>query len=76
MANRSTIFILRLVGIRSFQTALAGSTRMNISESMLNKQANRRSISLLILQLKVVISGFQAASRGEQRKIVRKGVIV
>lgn len=74
MANRSTILILCPVGIRNFQTALAGSIRMTISEIMLNTQIERMSISLSI-QPKLVISGFQIASRGEQLKMVMKAVI-
>ncbi len=74
MANRSTTLILCLVGIRNFQTALAGSIRMKISESILNKQIIRMSISLSI-QSEPVTRAFQIASCGEQAKMVIKAVI-
>ena len=74
MANRHTILILFLVGMRNFQTALAGSTRMMMSETILNKQVTRM-IVLLSRHRASVMSGFQKASRGEQAQIVREVLI-
>ena len=71
MANRHTILILFMVGMRNFQTALAGSTRMMMSETMLNKQV-MRTIASLSRHRALVMSGFQKASRGEQDQMVRK----
>ena len=75
IANRHTILILFLVGIRRFQTALAGSTRMTMSETMLNKQVTRTFV-LLSRHFGSSISGFQIASRGEQAKMVKKVLIM
>ncbi len=75
MAKRSKIFSLLLVGIRNFQTALAGSIRIVMSDIMLNKQTIRTSI-LLLRQRASMISGFQFASSGEQANIVIKPLIV
>lgn len=71
MAKRSTIPTFFLVEIRNFQTALAGSVRMIMSEMMLNKQVTRTSV-LLLRHRGLGMSGFQIASRGEQVKMVRK----
>ncbi len=70
MANRSTIFNLFRVGIRSFQTALAGRIRMTMSETMLYIQV-MRTLVLLSRHRPLVMSGFQYAARGEQAKMVR-----
>ena len=75
MAKRSTILNLFLLGIRNFQTALAGSIRMMISEIMLNKQVIRTTV-LLSRHRALVISGFQIASLGEQAKMVREVLIM
>ena len=48
IANRSTILIFCPVEIRNLQMALAGSIRMTVSESILNKQIVKTSIPLSI----------------------------
>ena len=60
--------------IRNLQTAFAGSVKMMISDTMLNKQVIRTSIGFST-HLESVMSGFQNASRGEQAKIVIKALI-
>lgn len=75
MAKRSRILNLFLVGIRNFQTALAGSKRMMISEIMLKRQVMRTTV-LLSRHRALVMSGFQIASLGEQAKAVRKVLIM
>ena len=75
MANRSRILSLFPVGIRNFQTALAGSNRIRISEMMLKRQVIRMLV-LLSRHRALMISGFQRASLGEQAKMVRKVLII
>ena len=75
MEKRSTIPTFFLVGICSFQTTLAGSTRMVISETILNIQVIKMPNSLLRHRASVM-SGSQIASRGEQRKMEMKVLIV
>ena len=73
-ANRRTILTFFLRGIRNFQTAFAGSIKMMMSDTMLNKQVIRISVALST-HLESVTSSFQIASRGEQAKIVIKALI-
>ena len=75
MANRSTIPTFLLVGIRNFQTALVGNSRINISDTILNKQVKRIDV-LLSRHRASVMSGFQIASRGEQANVVMKVLIM
>ena len=74
MANRRTILTFFLMGILNFQTAFAGSIKMMMSDTILNKQVMRIS-AILSTHLKSVISVFQNASRGVQAKIVIKPLI-
>ena len=74
MANRRMILTFFLMGIRNFQTAFTGSIKIMISDTMLNKQVIRISVTLST-HLQSVISVFQIASRGEQAKIVIKALI-
>ena len=71
MANKSRILNLFLVGIRNFQTALAGRSKMMISEIILKRQVTRTTV-LLSRHRALVMSGFQIASLGEQAKVVRE----
>ena len=73
-ANRRTILIFLLMGSRNFQTAFAGSIKMMMSDTILNKQVIRISVALST-HLKSVMSVFQIASRGEQAKIVIKALM-
>ena len=57
MANRRMILTFFLMGIRSFQTAFAGSIKMVISDTMLNKQVMKTSI-VLSTHLKSVMNLF------------------
>lgn len=75
MANRPTILTLFLVGIRNFQTALVGSTKMITSEQMLKTQV-MRMFMLSSRHWASIMSGFQIASRGEQAKMVTKVLIM
>ena len=75
MEKRSTIPTFLLIGICNFQTALAGSIRMVISEMILNKQVMKTTVSLSRHRASVM-SGPQIASRGEQAKMEMKVLIV
>lgn len=75
IANRSMISIFLLVGIRSFQTALAGRIKIMMSEIMLNKHETGMLV-LLLRHRASVMSGFHIASRGEQVKMLKKVLIV
>ena len=75
MANKSRILSLFLVGIRNFQTALAGSSKIMISEIMLKRHVIRTTV-LLSRHRASVMSGFQIASLGEQAKVVRAVLMI
>ena len=68
MEKGSKIPTFLLVGICNFQTALAGSIRMVISETILNTQVMKTFVSLLRHRASAM-SGSQIASRGEQAKM-------
>ena len=80
IANRSTIATFFLVAMLSFQTALAGRTRIKISETTLKEQVTRTMVYAVNMRewmhLASSMSGFQSASRGEQAKIVMPVLIV
>ena len=75
MEKRSTIPTFLLIGICSFQTALAGSNKITISEMILNKQVIKTTV-LVLRHRASTMSGFQIASRGEQAKIEMEVLIV
>ena len=75
MEKRSTIPTFFLVGICSFQTAFAGRMRMVISETILNIQVIKMLFSLSRHRASVM-RGSHIASRGEQRKMDMRVLIV